>query len=120
MTTKRINNFSEGIRNIRVTHIIKFEDGTLMATDDINDKWVQSKMELHKHTVISEGDEDWDNLRHLWTNDINRQGTLGAFIADEQWQKDIDSYCKFYTMSCNDEEQEQRAIEQLIDMRRGK
>ena len=74
-----------GMQQCTIRYIIKFEDGILLATHSLEDKWVKSKMDAQKHTIIREDDKDWAEWKILWIEDINRQGTLEAFLdADAQ------------------------------------
>ena len=67
----------------RMRYIIKFEDSTLLATHSLEDKWVKSKMDAQKHTIIDEDDKNWHDFKDLWRNSDDRQGTLEAFMADD-------------------------------------
>ena len=105
-----IDNTAQGIRTIgdivramqglKSRYIIQFEDGTLLATHDLEEPWVASKLEEYKHSIIYEDDEEWDKWRQMWTIDINKQGTLEAFMEAD----DI----------------EDRAVDRMLDMRRCK
>ncbi len=72
-----------GMQQYRMRYIIKFEDGTLLATGSLEDKWVKSKMDAQKHTIIDEDDKNWHDFKDLWRNSDDRQGTLEAFMADD-------------------------------------
>jgi len=100
-SNKRTNEeWREKIEFKHARYIIQFDDGTLMATHSLEDKWVQSRMSANSHTIIDEDSPKWDEFKYLWTKDINKQGTLEAFMEAE----DI----------------EDRAVDKLLDMKRCK
>ena len=79
-----------GMQQYRMRYIIKFEDGTLLATHSLEDKWVKSKMDAQKHTIIDEDDKNWHDFKDLWRNSDDRQGTLEAFMAADDDDDDDD------------------------------